>query len=84
MQHRNLTLRLDRDLYEKVKVIAAQRDSSISALVSSKLVELVEEETGYAKARSQALEFLEVGFDLGTGGRIDWTRDDLHDRSGLR
>lgn len=79
MQHRNLTLKLDADLYKKVKVIAAQRDSSISALVSSKLVELVEEETGYAKARSRALELLEVGFDLGTGGHIDWTRDDLHD-----
>lgn len=79
-QHRNLTLKLDVELYEKVKAIAAERGSSISALVSSKLSELVEEDTGYTRARSQALEFLESGFNLGTHGQIDLTRGELHDR----
>ena len=80
MQHRNLTLRLDADLYKQVKVIAAQHDTSISALVSRKLTELVEEETGYAEARAAALELLTTGLDLGTYGQIDVPRDELHER----
>ncbi len=80
MQHRNLTLKLDANLYKEVKIIAAKRDTSISALVSDKLTELVEEENGYAQARARALAFLEKGFALGTKGKIDWSRDELHER----
>lgn len=80
MQHRNLTLKLDAALYKEVKVIAAKRDTSISALVSDKLAELVEEETGYAQAQARALALLEQGFDLGTQGEIPWSRDELHER----
>jgi predicted transcriptional regulator len=77
---RNLTLKLDSDLYKAVKLVAAQRDSSISALVAEKLKELVEEETGYSQARAHALEHLDEGFDLGTHGSISWSRDELHER----
>ncbi len=80
MQHRNLTLKLDADLYKQVKVIAAQHDTSISALVSRKLAELVDEETGYGEARVAALELLNTGLDLGTHGQIDVQRDELHER----
>lgn len=80
MAFRNLTLKLDEHLYRAVKVVAAQRDSSISALVTEKLTELVEEETGYAQARAHALELLDQGFDLGTKGKVSWTRDELHER----
>jgi predicted transcriptional regulator len=80
MNSRNLTLKLDTDLYRAVKTIASQRDSSISALVTEKLTELVEEETGYAQARAHALELLDQGFDLGTQGEVSWSRDELHER----
>ncbi len=80
MQHRNLTLKLDANLYKEVKVIAAKRDTSISALVSGKLAELVEEETGYAQAQARALALLEQGFELGTKGEVSWSRDELHER----
>ena len=80
MQHRNLTLKLDADLYKEVKVLAAKRDTSVSALVLSKLAELVEEESGYAAARARGLALLERGFALGTEGKITWSRDELHER----
>ena len=80
MQHRNLTLKLDAALYKEVKIIAAKRDTSISALVSGKLAELVDEETGYARAQARALELLTRGFELGTEGSVTWSRDDLHER----
>ena len=80
MQHRNLTLKLNADLYKEVKVLAAKRDTSISALVSDKLTELVEEESGYAAAQARALALLEEGLALGTKGRVTWSRDELHER----
>ena len=80
MQHRNLTLKLDADLYKEVKVLAAKRDTSISALVADKLTELVEEESGYAAARARALALLKRGFALGTEGKVTWSRDELHER----
>ncbi|MEX2535535.1 MAG: DUF6364 family protein [Trueperaceae bacterium] len=80
MQHRNLTLRLDADVYKEVKIIAAKRDTSISALVADKLTELIGEETGYARAQARALALLEQGFELGTKGKVGWSRDELHER----
>lgn len=80
MEHRNLTLRLDKALYRQVKILAASRDTSISALVAEKLVELVDEDAAYKRARSEALEMLEAGMRLGTEGAVTWSRDDLHER----
>jgi hypothetical protein len=44
------------------------------------LRELVEQETGYARARDRSLARLREGMDLGTGGQIGWSRDDVHER----
>lgn len=44
------------------------------------LVEIVEKEEGYEEARQQHLAILEQGFDLGTQGKINWSRDELHER----
>lgn len=80
MRHRNLTLKLDAELYKEIKIIAAKRDTSISALVSDKLSELVEHESGYKHAEARAVALLKQGFDLGTRGHVAWSRDELHDR----
>jgi hypothetical protein len=44
------------------------------------LRELVEQETGYARARDRSLARLREGMDLGTGGHIGWSRDSVHER----
>jgi hypothetical protein len=44
------------------------------------LREMVERETGYDAARQHDLARLREGTDLGTGGRITWSRDSLHER----
>jgi hypothetical protein len=80
MAHRNLTLKLDSELYKEIRIIAAKRDTSISALVAGKLSELISEETGFGQAQASALARLEAGIDLGTNGSISWSRDELHER----
>ena len=44
------------------------------------LRETVERETGYDTAKKHGLAVLREGMDLGTGGRMTWSRDDLHER----
>ena len=65
VKSQNITLKLPADTVRKVKVIAAERGTSISALLSSKLDELVGEDAEYQAARRRALEWLAQGWHLG-------------------
>jgi predicted transcriptional regulator len=79
---RNITLTLDDDLIRKARVLAARRNRSVSALLREELSRLVGEDEAYEKAKQAALARLERGTHLG-GGRLP-SRDELHDRAGLR
>ncbi len=75
---RNLTLKLDEELLREARVLAARRDTSISALVSELLETLIRQEAGYSRAKQRALARLKKGY------HFDWSppvsRDELHDR----
>ena len=64
----NLTLKLPTDTIRKAKVLAAERGGSISALVTTKIEELVGEDAQYHAARRRALEWLSRGWHLGGRG----------------
>jgi hypothetical protein len=68
----------DRDL--PARILAARRGTSVSQLLARLLREMVERETGHDAARQHDLARLREGTDLGTGGRITWSRDSLHER----
>lgn len=80
METQNITLSLPKDLVRKVKLIAVERQTSISGLLKELLIEEVAQEDRYAKARGRHLEALRRGTDLGTRGTIGWTREELHER----
>ena len=65
MKSQNVTLRLSSDTVRKIKVVAAERGSSISSLLTAKLEELVGEDAEYQAARRRALEWLSQGWHLG-------------------
>lgn len=44
------------------------------------LEELVRKEDLHGQAKQRHLALLESGLCLGTGGRIQWQREDLHER----
>ena len=73
----NITLSLDKDLIKRARLIAAQRSTSISQLLSDELSRIVERAEAYELARRAALADLEKGFHL--GGRPA-PRDELHER----
>lgn len=80
MKTRNVTLALPDDLVRKVKVIAAQRDTSISAILAAQLQRLADDEEGYLAAMDDLMTDLRRGYDLGTQGQIQSDRDSLHER----
>jgi plasmid stability protein len=80
METRNITLSLPEETLREVKVLAARRGTSVSALLSETLADLLVRESGYAAARERSLAALGQGRDLGTEGKIGWERDELHER----
>jgi predicted transcriptional regulator len=80
MEHQNITLRLRMDILRKAKHLAIERHTSLSALLTQSLEELVRQEEAYTLARRNHLALLEHGFDLSTKGYIPSKREELHDR----
>lgn len=76
----NITLSLPRALLKRVKRLAADRDTSVSALMHAALASLADEDRRYSAARKQALAALHSARSLGTGGQRTWSRDQLHER----
>ena len=80
MASQNITLSLPEEDLREARILAAKRGTSVSQLLARMLSELVEQETGYARARERSLARLREGKDLGTGGHISWSRDSVHER----
>jgi len=80
METQNITLALPKKTLVRIKVIAAQQQTSVSALVTKALTQLAEQEEAYSRARRRHLRQLENVADLGTHGRITAAREDLHER----
>jgi hypothetical protein len=78
----NITLSLDKELIKKARLLAAQKQVSISRMLGQQLREMVEDAERYDWARRKALEKLKEGFNL--GGKITATREELHERQSTR
>lgn len=74
----NLTLKLDSELIREVRVLAAEQGTSISALLTARLEELLRERKGYLQARRRALARLHSGMQLKF--KKPRSRDELHER----
>lgn len=74
----NITLKLDSALLREAKVLAAEEGTSISALLTARLEQVVRERKTYDRARRRAVARLREGMNL------RWTpprsRDELHER----
>jgi hypothetical protein len=61
----NITLKLPTDTLRRAKVLAAQRGTSLSALLLDKLQDALGDEAGYEAARKRAFKALDSGWPLG-------------------
>ncbi len=75
---RNITLSVDDDVLAAVRRHAAERNSSVNALVREYLTNLAAHEDRAARARARLRQLSRQS--QGRLGKKTWTREDLHDR----
>ena len=75
----NVTLAIPKDILRKAKIIAVQKNTSLSGLLTQTLADLVAHQEGYEQARQRNLALMISSLDLGTQGNITWKREQLHE-----
>jgi hypothetical protein len=76
----NVTLSLPRDLLKEARLLAVERGTSLSGLLTEYLTRAVREDARYEEAQKRIRQRLRRGFNLGTGGAKLPARDDVHER----
>ena len=79
MTTRNITLSMPEELVRRAKVLAAQRDTSVSGLVARLLEQLVGDVRDYDDVAAHERRVMQEGIGLRVG-EITWSRDDVHER----
>ena len=74
----NITLKIDRELLRKARVLAAQKDTSVSSLVSEQLARAIRDHDGYEQARKRAFARMERASPLGY--KPPASRDEFYER----
>lgn len=77
---RNITFSLPEELINKAKVEAAKNKESLNQLVKESIENRLYGRRDYDRAMKKHLKSMEEGFDLGTGGKIELTREQIHER----
>ena len=75
---KNITVSLDDETYRRARVIAAQRDTSVSALVRRFLTELAAGETEFERLKRLEQEIRAQIKDFSASENVP--RDELYDR----
>jgi hypothetical protein len=75
---KNITLAVDDDVLVKVRVIAAQRRTTVNAMVRDFLTSVARLEDRTERARRRIRELAEKS--TAEVGPITWKREDLYDR----
>jgi hypothetical protein len=74
----NITLSINKDLIRKAKILAAQKQTSISGMLSQELQKIIDDSEEYELFKRKALININQGFHL--GGKIAVARQELHER----
>lgn len=83
---KNITVSVDSNLYHRARVRAAEKRSTVSALVREFLTRLVEEESGFDQLQREQNELITRirGAHPGFSAADRLSRDQLHDRNAVR
>jgi hypothetical protein len=79
---RNITVSLPEDAYRRARIVAAERDTSVSALVREFLMKLSEGESDFERRKRLQKEVLATVGSFRAGDRL--TRSKVHERDALR
>lgn len=79
---KNVTVSLPDDIYRRARIKAAERDTSVSALVREFLTRLGEDESQFERRKRLQDEVIAAIRAFSAGDRL--SRDDIHDRNAVR
>jgi plasmid stability protein len=79
---KNITVSLPDDVYRSARIKAAERDTSVSALVREFLTRLGEDESEFERRKRLQDEVMASIRAFSAGDRLN--RDDTHDRNAVR
>ena len=79
---KNITVSLPDDIYRRARVKAAERDTSVSALVREFLTRLGEDESEFERRKRLQDEVIASIRAFSAGDRM--SREDIHDRNAVR
>jgi len=80
METQNITLAIPKNVLRKAKLLATERQTSLSSLLTQMIADVVDRQDRYYAARDRQIAWLEQGLDLGTQGAMAWRREELHER----
>jgi hypothetical protein len=80
VKHKNVTLSLPEPLLRRFKVYAAEQEQSMTSLMAAAIQKMVAEDRSVAEAKKRMLDRMRNAPDRGTGTKIRWTREELHER----
>lgn len=75
---KNITVSLDDETYRRARMIAAERDTSVSALVKEFLLGLAAGESDYERLKREERELREQVISFRASDRL--SREDVHKR----
>ena len=78
--HKNVTLSLPEPLLRRFRVYAASRNQSMTKLMAEAIQRMIDHEGEREKTKKRIIDRMRNAPDLGTGGVISWTRDELYER----
>ena len=79
---KNLTVSLPDDIYRRARIKAAERDTSVSALVRELLTDFTDEESEFDRRKKLQDEVIASIRSFRAGNRI--SREEIHDRAAVR
>jgi hypothetical protein len=75
---RNITVSVDDETYKRARIVAAEQDTSVSALVKTYLIQLATQESEFDRLKRLEQEIRDQILSFNASDRL--TRDELHDR----
>lgn len=79
MGKKNITISLDENLAKEARIMAAERETSVSQLLAEQLRSLVESRRKLLRAKNDFLRLVKKEYKLNYSSR-SFSRDGIHDR----
>ncbi|MEP6962335.1 MAG: hypothetical protein ABI995_09655 [Acidobacteriota bacterium] len=80
-ERKNVTLSLPGPLLKRFRIYAAKRNQSMTSLAALAIHQLMDTRDEREQMKNRLIESMRNAPNRGTGGKIPWTRAEIHERT---